>query len=70
MKLADLFKRGKTVFSFEVFPPKRNNPIKTIYETLDELQELHPDFISVTYGASGSLADNSTCEIASAIKHK
>ena len=70
MKLADLFKRGKTVFSFEVVPPKRNNPIKTIYETLDELQELHPDFISVTYGASGSLADNSTCEIASAIKHK
>ena len=70
MKLADLFKNGKTVFSFEVFPPKRNNPIETIYRTLDELQELKPDFISVTYGASGSLADNSTCEIASAIKHK
>lgn len=70
MKLAELFKSEKTVFSFEVFPPKRNNPIETIYQTLDQLHELQPDFISVTYGASGSLADNSTCEIASAIKHK
>lgn len=70
MKLAELFNGNKTVFSFEVFPPKRNNPIETIYKTLDELQDLKPDFISVTYGASGSLADNSTCEIASAIKHK
>lgn len=70
MKLAQLFNEEKTVFSFEVFPPKRDNPIQTIYDTLDQLQDLKPDFISVTYGASGSLADNSTCEIASAIKHK
>jgi len=70
MKLASLFKQEKTVFSFEVFPPKRDTSIETIYKTLDELQDLTPDFISVTYGASGSLADNSTCEIASAIKHK
>lgn len=70
MKLAELFNREHPVFSFEVFPPKRDNPIETIYRTLDELQDLKPDFISVTYGASGSLADNSTCEIASAIKHR
>lgn len=70
MKLAELFNKNKTVFSFEVFPPKRDNPIETIYATLDEMQVLKPDFISVTYGASGSIADNSTCEIASAIKHK
>ncbi len=70
MKLAQLFNQEKTVFSFEVFPPKRNNPIQTVYDTLEELKDLKPDFISVTYGASGSLADNSTCEIASAIKHK
>ncbi len=70
MKLAELFNQGKTIFSLEVFPPKRDNPIATIYNTLDQLQDVEPDFISVTYGASGSLADNSTCEIASAIKHK
>ncbi len=70
MKLKELFKEDKTVFSLEVFPPKRNNPIETIYRTLDELNNLHADFISVTYGASGKLADNSTCEIASAIKQR
>lgn len=70
MKIAQLFNDERTVFSFEVFPPKRDHAIDTIYETLDELQDLKPDFISVTYGASGSLADNSTCEIASAIKHR
>ena len=61
MKIAQLFNDERTVFSFEVFPPKRDHAIDTIYETLDELQDLKPDFISVTYGASGSLADNSTC---------
>lgn len=70
MKIAQLFNEERSVFSFEVFPPKRDHSIDTIYETLDELQDLKPDFISVTYGASGSLADNSTCEIASAIKHR
>ncbi len=70
MKIAQLFNDERSVFSFEVFPPKRDHAIDTIYETLDELQVLKPDFISVTYGASGSLADNSTCEIASAIKHR
>lgn len=70
MKIAQLFNEERSVFSFEVFPPKRDHAIDTIYETLDELQDLKPDFISVTYGASGSLADNSTCEIASAIKHR
>lgn len=70
MKIKNLFEEGKTVFSFEVFPPKRNNPIETIYNTLDQMKDLDADFISVTYGASGSIADNSTCEIASAIKHR
>ncbi len=70
MKLKELFKEDKTVFSLEIFPPKRNHPIETVYRTLDELQNLDADFISVTYGANGSLADNRTCEIASAIKHR
>lgn len=70
MSITELFSKKNTVFSFEVFPPKRTSPIDTIYQTLDELQGLHPDFISVTYGAGGNLADQSTCEIASIIKSK
>ena len=43
--------------------------METIYKTLDELRGLSPDFISVTYGASGS-ASGLTVKIASDIKHK
>ena len=67
MKTTDIFKK-KRVFSFEVFPPKRTMLIEKIYDTLDELAVLKPDFISVTYGAGGS-ASAYTIEIASKIKH-
>lgn len=70
MKISELFCKNKTVFSFEVFPPKKDSPIETIYNTLYDLKCLNPDFISVTYGAGGNTADSSTCEIASIIKNK
>jgi len=54
---------NKTVLSFEVFPPKKTSPIETIYNTLDELHTLNPDFISVTYGAGGSNLGASTNRI-------
>ena len=53
----------KTIFSFEIFPPKKDMPIDTIFSTLDELKGLNPDFISVTFGAGGS----SNCDNALAI---
>ena len=70
MKISELFGKGKTILSFEVFPPKKTMPVDTIYETLDGLKDLNPAFISVTYGAGGNAADRTTCEIAPAIKHK
>ncbi len=68
MKTADLFKK-KTVFSFEVFPPKKTSSIDTIYSTVEQLKELKPDFISVTYGAAGSENNKKTLDIASNIKN-
>ncbi|MCM1132219.1 MAG: methylenetetrahydrofolate reductase [NAD(P)H] [Ruminococcus flavefaciens] len=53
MKIKDIFGK-KTVFSFEVFPPKSTSSVDVIFRTLDELGDLHPDFISVTYSAGGS----------------
>lgn len=70
MKISSLFGKGKTVFSFEVFPPKKTSPIETIYDTLGELKSLSPDFISVTYGAGGNSADTTTCDIASYISNE
>ena len=59
---------GKTFFSFEVFPPKKDGGIEKVYETLDELSDLKPDFISVTYGAGGSENCGKTLDIAKRIK--
>lgn len=42
MNIADLFKKEHTVFSFEVFPPKKESGIETIYSTLNELKNLNP----------------------------
>ena len=61
----------KTVFSFEVFPPKKESGVETIYSTLKDLKELHPDFISVTYGAGGSGTSGvSTADLCSLIKNE
>lgn len=69
MKIRDMLEKG-TVFSFEIFPPKKTAPVEIIYNTLEELKDLKPDFISVTYGAGGSGNSISTCEIAHTIKEK
>ncbi len=68
MKLKTLFEAKKPTISFEVFPPKKEYPIETIYDTIEALKDLAPDFISVTYGAGGS-TQNHTIEIASRIKN-
>lgn len=69
MHIKDKFRKGKTVFSFEIFPPKKTSPIETIYNTLEQLGDLKPDFISVTYSAGGGGVAQTSCEIASRIKN-
>lgn len=68
MNILDMYKEDKTLLSFEVFPPKKTSPIESVYGALEELCALKPAYISVTYGAGGTEADN-TCAIASKIKH-
>ncbi|MDQ2085728.1 methylenetetrahydrofolate reductase [NAD(P)H] [Herbivorax sp. ANBcel31] len=67
MKLIELFKTKKPVISFEIFPPKLDMPIESIYNKLSDFKALKPDFMSVTYGAGGSAKDR-TIEIATKIK--
>jgi len=70
MKLCERFGQGKTVFSCEVFPPKKTSPVDSIYKTLDGLNDIRPDFISVTFGAGGSQVNQTTQEIASIIQNQ
>lgn len=69
MKIKELYEQKKTVISLEIFPPKLDSPVETVFKTLDELKDINPDFISVTYGAGGKAKDR-TVEIASKIKNE
>lgn len=69
MKIVDMFKQKKPVLGFEIFPPKPDTPLETIYEKLEAFKQLQPDYISVTYGAGGSQKGR-TVEIASKIKNE
>ncbi|RBP43997.1 methylenetetrahydrofolate reductase [NAD(P)H] [Garciella nitratireducens] len=68
MSIKKIFQQKKPVISFEIFPPKKDADVATVYNSIDQLVSLKPDFISVTYGAAGS-KDNKTIEIASFIKN-
>ena len=40
--------------SFEFFPPKTEEMERTLWESIERLAPLRPNFVSVTYGAGGS----------------
>lgn len=45
---------GRPFFSFEFFPPKSDAGEEALFQTIAQLRELEPTFVSVTYGAGGS----------------
>ena len=65
--IREKYNTGRTVFSCEVFPPKKDQPIEPAMEKIKDFKDIAPDFLSVTYGAGGSNAGHAV-EIASFIK--
>ena len=45
---------GEIDVSFEFFPPKTDKMEATLWTAIERLAPLHPEFVSVTYGAGGS----------------
>lgn len=68
MRITDIYKEKKNVLSFEIFPPKKDDELKNIDPTLEILSDMHPDYISVTFGAGGSSNNNKTIALAARIK--
>lgn len=68
-KITDIFRERERTFSFEFFPPKTPKGVENLYKTVEELNGLGPDFVSVTYGAGGSTR-GTTMEICAEIQRK
>ncbi|MFH1783540.1 MAG: methylenetetrahydrofolate reductase [NAD(P)H] [bacterium] len=68
-KITGIFKKKERTYSFEFFTPKTEQGNKRLLETVKALNELSPDFVSVTYGAGGSTKEF-TANIVKEIKDK
>ena len=53
MKISTILAQEKITLSLEVFPPKTSDKYEQTAAAAKEIAALHPDFMSVTYGAGG-----------------
>lgn len=67
MHIPTLLQDGKVHISCEIFPPKEFSGLSQAVGVAQEIAELSPAFVSVTYGAAGNTAAH-TLEIAQAVK--
>jgi len=57
MRIAEAYQRGRPVFSFEFFPPRNEESLRQLHDTIAALRPLEPDFVSVTYPAIARPSD-------------
>lgn len=69
MRLIEILNRKELSLSFEVFPPKTQDSFDIVEESIEKIAQLHPSFVSVTYGAGGGTSKY-TLDIAKNIKEK
>ena len=69
MKLTEIINSDKLSLSFEVFPPKTDDAFESVKYATEQLAELSPSYMSVTYGAGGGTSDY-TVKIAENLKNK
>jgi methylenetetrahydrofolate reductase (NADPH) len=69
MRIAERLQKPTPCFSFEFFPPRTPVGIENLMQTLRDLHELQPGFVSVTYGAGGS-TQTTTTELVSRIRRE
>ena len=69
MKIKDILNSKRPTFSFEVFPPKREDQKESVEAAAMEIASLKPDFMSVTYGAGGGTSKY-TADVASMLQEK
>ncbi|MDN4472318.1 methylenetetrahydrofolate reductase [Demequina zhanjiangensis] len=59
MTIAGLLRHERPTLSYELFPPRTPAAEETLRATMKVLADTHPDFMSITYGASGTTRSTS-----------
>lgn len=59
MTIRDLLATEHTTLSYELFPPRTPAAEESLKDTMEVLASTRPDFVSITYGASGSTRSTS-----------
>jgi methylenetetrahydrofolate reductase (NADPH) len=67
MRIDEILTSTRPCFSVEFFPPKTEEGREALFETVEVLRELGPNFFSVTYGAGGATREG-TLETTRAIR--
>jgi len=60
---------GRCFWSFEYFPPKTQQGVQNLYDRMERMYALGPEFIDVTWGAGGTTSDLTLeiCQTAQAV---
>ncbi|KAI8370463.1 methylenetetrahydrofolate reductase-domain-containing protein [Radiomyces spectabilis] len=70
MKVIDKIKKAEAenrfFWSFEYFPPKTPQGVQNLYDRMERMQRLGPEFIDVTWGAGGTSSELTTEMVATA----
>lgn len=69
MTISSAYGPEKFGLSFELFPPKTDAGMKTLFGHVDKLMHQNPDYITCTYGAGGSTQEK-TLEVIAGILGK
>ncbi|MBU2530636.1 MAG: methylenetetrahydrofolate reductase [NAD(P)H] [Elusimicrobia bacterium] len=69
MKITKRLKDKRKIFSFEFYPPKTEKDTVKLYSTIKDLQEIRPDFVSITNSSTG-MTPHRTTGLSKALKEK
>ena len=67
-RISRLLGSGDISVSFEFFPPKTAKMEETLWQSVERLAPLRPDFVSVTYGAGGSTRERTHNTVARIVR--
>ncbi len=69
MKIIDILNKKDYMLSFEVFPPKTDSNYENVAQAVKKIGALHPDYMSITYGAGGGTSRH-TISMAAELKEQ